>query len=70
MKLRKQSKREQLVSSLAAVQRLREEKPSWFRPHDFARLDREWAAKSAELVALEVRNYRKKLGWKPLKSGG
>ena len=63
MKLRKQSRRQQLVSSLAAIQRVREEKPSWFKAHDYARLDREWASKSSELVALEVKSYRKKLRW-------
>jgi hypothetical protein len=62
MATRKQSKRERLVSELASIQRVQEDKPSWFQKHDFDRLAREWASKSAELVALEIAAYRRKLG--------
>jgi len=61
--MRKQTKRQRLVSSLACIQRVREERPSWFKAHDFARLGREFAAKSAELVELEIKAYRRKLNW-------
>lgn len=57
---RKPSKRERLVSELAAIQKVQQDKPSWFRPHDFYRLAREFDAKSAELVALEIETYNRR----------
>lgn len=63
MKIRQQSKRQRLISELASIQRVQAEKPSWFKAHDYDRLRNAWAAKSAELVELEVKTYRKKLGW-------
>lgn len=59
--MREQSKKQRLVSELWAIQKVQEEKPSWFRAHDYERLRQTWFKKSAELVALEVSAYRKKL---------
>jgi hypothetical protein len=51
---RKQSKRERLVRELVAIRNVQAEKPLWFRAEDYARLSKEWNAKSAELVELLV----------------
>ena len=60
MKTRKQSKRQQLVCELAAIQRVQADKPSWFRQYDFDRLAKEFATKSGELVALEIAAYQRR----------
>lgn len=58
---RKPSKRRRLIVELASIQRVREDRPSWFNKSDYERLAREFAAKSAELVALEIAVYRRRL---------
>ena len=58
---RKQSKRARLISELASIQRVQEDKPSWFRQADYDRLARDFANKSAELVALQVKAYRRRI---------
>jgi len=63
MKIRQQSKRHRLISELASIQRVQAEKPSWFKAHDYDSLCQAWAAKSADLVELEVKTYRRKRGW-------
>lgn len=57
---RKPTKRQRLITELASIQRLQGERPSWFRPEDYRRLAHDFATKSAELVELELRSYRKK----------
>lgn len=57
---RKQTKRQQLIAELASIQRIQAERPSWFRPEDYRRLARDFAAKSAELVEMELKAYREK----------
>lgn len=59
---RKPSKRERLIRELASIQRVVEDKPKWFRQADYSRLTHEFATKSAELIALEIASYRKRLG--------
>jgi len=60
------SKKRMLIIELSSNRRVRREmemkRPSWFKEHDFARLDREFAAKSAELVALEIEAFEKRMG--------
>ncbi len=58
---RKQSKRQRLIAELASIQRVGEDRPSWFSKSDYDRLAREFAAKSAELVALQIAAYRRRL---------
>ena len=58
---RKQSKRQRLIVELASIQRVGEDKPSWFDRSDYDLLAREFAAKSAELVALEIAAYRRRV---------
>ena len=58
---RKQTKRARLIGELSAIQRVQEDRPSWFRQHDFDRLARDFALKSAELVALEIAAYRRRV---------
>jgi len=61
--VRERSKKQRLVSELWAIQKVQEEKPSWFRAHDYERLRQAWVKKSFELVDLEISAYRKKLKW-------
>ena len=56
---RKITKRARLISELAAIQRVQEERPSWFGQHDYDRLARDFTSKSAELVAHEIKIYRR-----------
>lgn len=58
---RKQSKRARLISELASIQRVQADRPSWFRQDDYDRLAREFSTKSAELVALEIAAYNKRV---------
>lgn len=58
---RKQSKRQRLIAELASIQRVGEDRPSWFSKSDYDRLAREFAAKSAELVTLEIAAYRRRV---------
>jgi hypothetical protein len=62
--IRKQSKRVRLISELACIRRVQAERPSWFRQHDYDRLARDFASKSAELIALEIAAYDRKFGLK------
>ena len=56
------SKKARLVSELSALQRVQADRPSWLRREDFDRMAREFAAKSAELVALEILACRRREG--------
>ena len=58
---RKPSKRQRLIAELASIQRVWEDRPSWFHKPDYERLSQAFAAKSAELVALEIAAYRRKV---------
>ena len=63
---KKLSKKKMLIIELSSIRRVRgemmEKRPSWFKEHDFARLDREFTAKSAELVELEIKTFEKRMG--------
>lgn len=59
---RKITKKARLVSELAAIQQVQSEAPAWFKDHDRARLAQAFAAKSAELVSLEIAAYRRRFG--------
>ena len=63
---RKQFKRQRLIAELASIQRVGEDKPSWFGKSDYDRLAREFAAKSAELVALEIAAHRRRVEGKKI----
>jgi hypothetical protein len=58
---RKQSRRERLISELAALQRVQADRPSWLRREDFERMAREFSRKSTELVSLEIATYRQRV---------
>lgn len=58
---KKETARERLVSELAAIQTVQGENLPFHGPSDRLRLAQAFAQKSAELVALEIAAYRRKL---------
>lgn len=48
-----------IIAKLAAIKGLQDNPPAHFRPEDHARLGREFASLSSELVAIEINAYRK-----------